>query len=111
MSLVALRYTHVLKKKIAEILAVTHSAGLSILGLPLLGPVIDGGLLPDRTDQLLDASQLPQRAVVTGSNADEMTLFTINQSISVDQFERLIQGTFGLIANTVLELIYTYHRY
>lgn len=85
------------------------ASGESVLGLAQLGPVTDGTLIEERADHALRdllSSDTPEAVpqVIMGSNADEMTLFTFNLPITQSFYQSVVEGTFGLLADSIFEL-------
>ena len=91
-------------KSTDEILESMEASGESILGLIELGPSTDGVFIKGRADQILQESDSDHPKMITGSNADEMTLFTYNQAMSLPLYENFVAGSFGFLANRILEL-------
>ena len=79
-------------------------AGESALGLPLLGPVTDGGLIQGRLDQLVREGKVNVPDLIIGSNADEMTLFTYNLPINLAFYQQTVNAFFGSLADRIFEL-------
>ena len=92
------------EKSSDELLEAMDAGGESILGLVELGPSQDGVLITGRADQLLQESTSDHPNIIIGSNADEMTLFTYNQPISLALYENFLSGGFGLLADQIFEL-------
>ncbi|MAD60315.1 MAG: hypothetical protein CMH49_02215, partial [Myxococcales bacterium] len=92
------------EKSTDEILESMESGGKNILGLVELGPSSDGILITGRADQILQDPEGDHPNIIIGSNADEMTLFTYNQPMSLSIFENFLAGGFGLLADRVFDL-------
>ena len=91
-------------KTTEEILDSTTMAGTNVFGLSQLGPVVDGQIIPDRTDHLLRDGRGSQVPIMIGSNADEMTLFSYNTPMNLMIFSNLLNGTFGLLSDRISAL-------
>ncbi|MEM9073018.1 MAG: carboxylesterase family protein [Myxococcota bacterium] len=79
--------------------------GSSALGLPPLGPNIDGAVLPATGFDRIEAGEAPRRAIITGSNADEARTFVANVSVpDTRAYEMLVRTTLGAVADDVLAL-------
>jgi para-nitrobenzyl esterase len=90
-----------------EDLLVATEAGSedNILGLPGLGPNVDGAVLPALPYDMVETGAVADVPIVSGSNADEMALFSIGLSVpTVEAYEALIRSALGALADGVLAI-------
>ncbi|MFK8004215.1 MAG: carboxylesterase/lipase family protein [Polyangiales bacterium] len=80
-------------------------SGSSGLGLPPLGPNVDGVHFPRVTYERIADGEGPRRPIITGSNADESRTFVASVPVpDLGAYETLVRGAFGAIADDILEL-------
>ncbi|MEL6185038.1 MAG: carboxylesterase family protein, partial [Myxococcota bacterium] len=88
-----------------DLVAAQFMAGASALGLPPLGPNVDGRHLPSTTVERVQRDEGPRRAVITGSNADESRSFVTNVDIpDPETYERVVRAQLGALAESVLRI-------
>lgn len=92
------------EKSSDDFLDAAAEAGKSVFGLDQLGPAVDGELILGGARELLSDGTSPARPIMTGSNADEMTLFTFNVPIGLGTFNLFVEGTFGALASSIFDL-------
>ncbi len=86
---------------------VTATAGLSAsgLGLPNIGPNIDGAVITDDTHALFSRGEGNDVPIIIGSNADEADSFTVAISIpDAATYEAVVRARLPLVADDVLAL-------
>lgn len=86
-----------------DLLNGANAASVSVLGLPELGPVTDGHIIPNRLDHLIRDGVVSPIPTLIGSNEDEMTLFTFNSPITLELYS-MTRAFFGPLADMILEL-------
>ena len=89
---------------IDDLLRGINTLGESALGLQEIGPVTDGALILGRLDHLIRDGLIEPKPTLIGSNADEMTLFTFNISITLDSFLADVELFFGPVADNIFAL-------
>jgi para-nitrobenzyl esterase len=91
---------------VEDLIAANGSAGTSALGLPAIGPHVDGAFLPGLPYDLV-ASGAVDVPFMVGSNADEATVFTRATTIADETaFRSVLSAALG--ATVVDELVTTY---
>ncbi|HTO53639.1 MAG TPA: carboxylesterase family protein [Myxococcota bacterium] len=83
----------------------TASANLGIAGGAT--PSIDGYVLTEQASQMIQEAPTPPKPLLLGSNANELTIFTLSQPTfaNFDALHTSIIGTFGPVAgNTILSI-------
>jgi len=92
-------------KSAEEMVDALFMADASGLGLPDIGPNVDGVVLTDDPWALFDDGTATDVPVVIGSNADEATLFTTTVSVPDEAaYEALVTSTAGDLADELLAL-------
>ncbi len=88
-----------------ELVDATYAIGQSGLGLPDLGPNLDGVLLTADPWTLFAQGQGNEVPVIIGSNADEATIFTLTTPVPTEGiYESLVTNLFGPVAPAILQL-------
>lgn len=89
-----------------DMVAAQYEVGNGLLGLPPFGPTIDEVTLIDDTIALFESGEATDRAVITGSNADEGRTFTQATPVpTVDAYEGLVRTALGMmLGDQVLEV-------
>lgn len=79
---------------VSAILDATDAAGMSALGLPAIGPHLDGAFLVEEPYDAVEAGTVDVPFVI-GSNADEATVFTRTVPVpTMAAFRALIEGAY-----------------
>ncbi|MFI5316037.1 MAG: carboxylesterase family protein, partial [Myxococcota bacterium] len=71
-------------------------------------PAIDGVFLSEQPSQVIQDSPTPPRPLLTGANANEMTLFTLSSPTltTFTDYENLIRSQFGTVAGNIILGVY-----
>ncbi len=89
----------------ADVVRAQGAITANALGIPELGPNIDGVVLTGDTRDLLMNGDVPDVPVITGTNADEATIFTLSTAVPTEAaYETLVRAFAGPLADDVLAL-------
>ena len=92
------------RASIDQLVAATESTADALFGLPQVGPNIDGVVIAGQAVDRLESGTSPDVPILTGSNADEMSLFTIGQTWDVERYEQTVRSLLPLFADDLLAL-------
>ncbi|MGQ9474710.1 MAG: carboxylesterase/lipase family protein [Actinomycetota bacterium] len=87
-----------------ELLDAFQKVGTGLLGRASIGPVVDGYVLPERSQDVFAEGRQHKVPLLIGNNADEGMLFLAGQTITAQQYENLVRLAYGAHADEVLAL-------
>ncbi len=96
-------------KAAADIFTAWNAGGTGgLIGGGAATPSIDGYFLTEQASQMIQDSPTPPRPLMTGSNANEATVFTLTSPIlpTFTDYENLIRTTFGTPAGNIILGVY-----
>jgi para-nitrobenzyl esterase len=92
------------RASVDQLVAATESTADALFGLPQVGPNIDGVVIAGQAVDRLESGASPDVPILTGSNADEMSLFTIGQTWDIERYEQTVRSLLPLFADDLLAL-------